>query len=60
MTIAVPGLPPTPKPAARAQGVSPFIVMDVMNAAEAIERRGGSVVHMEVGQPSAATPASWA
>ena len=58
MTIAVPGLPPAPKPAQRAQGVSPFIVMDVMNAAEAIERRGGSVVHMEVGQPSAATPAS--
>jgi aspartate/methionine/tyrosine aminotransferase len=29
-----------------------------MNAAAAIERRGGHVVHMEVGQPSAATPAS--
>ncbi|WP_100960643.1 aminotransferase class I/II-fold pyridoxal phosphate-dependent enzyme [Bosea sp. FBZP-16] len=58
MTIAATGLPPAPKPAQRAQGVSPFIVMDVMNAAEAIERRGGSVVHMEVGQPSAATPAS--
>ncbi|MEN5083437.1 aminotransferase class I/II-fold pyridoxal phosphate-dependent enzyme [Bosea sp. TWI1241] len=32
--------------------------MDVMNAAAAIERTGGSVVHMEVGQPSAPTPAS--
>jgi aspartate/methionine/tyrosine aminotransferase len=44
--------------AARAQAVSPFIVMDVMNQAAAIERTGGSVIHMEVGQPSAPTPAS--
>ena len=58
MTIAATGTPPAPKPAARAEAVAPFIVMDVMNAAEAIERRGGSVVHMEVGQPSAPTPAS--
>ena len=58
MTIAAPGTPPAPKPAARAEAVAPFIVMDVMNAAEAIERQGGSVVHMEVGQPSAPTPAS--
>lgn len=47
-----------PSLAARAQAVSPFIVMDVMNQAAAIERAGGSVVHMEVGQPSAPTPAS--
>jgi hypothetical protein len=40
--------------AERAERVSPFIVMDVMNQAAAIERAGGSVVHMEVGQPSAA------
>ncbi|WP_436164670.1 pyridoxal phosphate-dependent aminotransferase [Bosea sp. LjRoot9] len=47
-----------PALAARAERVSPFIVMDVMNQAAAIERNGGSVVHMEVGQPSAPTPAS--
>lgn len=47
-----------PELAARAERVAPFIVMDVMNQAAAIERRGGSVVHMEVGQPSAPTPAS--
>ncbi|AMJ60262.1 pyridoxal phosphate-dependent aminotransferase [Bosea sp. PAMC 26642] len=47
-----------PMLAARAQAVSPFIVMDVMNQAAAIERAGGSVIHMEVGQPSAPTPAS--
>ena len=47
-----------PALAERAERVAPFIVMDVMNQATAIERRGGSVVHMEVGQPSAPTPAS--
>lgn len=47
-----------PALAERAECVAPFIVMDVMNQAAAIERRGGSVVHMEVGQPSAPTPAS--
>jgi len=50
--------PIIPALAARAERVAPFIVMDVMNQAAAIERRGGSVVHMEVGQPSAPTPAS--
>lgn len=50
--------PRQPQVAARAERVSPFIVMDVMNQAAAIERQGGSVVHMEVGQPSAATPTS--
>ena len=38
--------------------VDPFIVMDVMSAAARIEANGGSVTHMEVGQPSAPTPAS--
>lgn len=50
--------PVIPELAERAERVAPFIVMDVMNQAAAIERRGGSVVHMEVGQPSAPTPAS--
>ena len=35
--------------------VPPFMVMDVMAAAARIERAGGHVIHMEVGQP--ATPA---
>ena len=47
-----------PALADRAARVAPFIVMDVMNQAAAIERAGGSVVHMEVGQPSAPTPLS--
>ncbi|MCO5129193.1 MAG: aminotransferase class I/II-fold pyridoxal phosphate-dependent enzyme [Xanthobacteraceae bacterium] len=36
--------------------VPPFMVMDVMAAAAAIEARGGHVIHMEVGQPSASAP----
>jgi aspartate/methionine/tyrosine aminotransferase len=47
-----------PALAERAERVAPFIVMDVMNQAAEIERKGGSVVHMEVGQPSAPTPLS--
>jgi aspartate/methionine/tyrosine aminotransferase len=38
--------------------VPPFMVMDVMAAAAAIEARGGRVVHMEVGQPAASAPAT--
>ena len=38
--------------------VPPFIVMDVMAAAAALEASGRRVVHMEVGQPAAAAPAT--
>jgi aspartate/methionine/tyrosine aminotransferase len=44
-------------PSARS-GVPPFMVMDVMAAAARIERGGGRVIHMEVGQPAAAAPAT--
>ncbi|WP_181703682.1 pyridoxal phosphate-dependent aminotransferase [Chthonobacter albigriseus] len=37
--------------------VSPFIAMDVMAAANALERAGTPVVHMEVGEPGAPIPA---
>lgn len=43
-------------PSRRASAVAPFMVMDVMSAAAARERAGLSVVHMEVGQPSAGAP----
>src|SRR3954466_15362796 len=36
--------------------VSPFMVMDVMAAADRIEAAGGHVIHMEVGQPAAPAP----
>lgn len=48
--------PASPALSRLAERVSPFIVMDVMSAAAAIERRGGSIVHMEVGQPAAPAP----
>ncbi|WP_135078693.1 pyridoxal phosphate-dependent aminotransferase [Terasakiella sp. SH-1] len=36
--------------------VAPFIVMDVMRAANEREASGGDVLHMEVGQPSTSAP----
>ncbi|KLK93058.1 1-aminocyclopropane-1-carboxylate deaminase [Microvirga vignae] len=42
--------------ARRMDRVSSFLAMDVLSAAAAKERRGDSVIHMEVGQPSAAAP----
>ena len=37
--------------------VDPFIVMDVVEAARALEAAGRSIIHMEVGQPGTAAPA---
>ena len=45
------------RPSARS-GVPPFMVMDVMAAAERLEAQGRTIVHMEVGQPAAGAPAS--
>ena len=42
--------------ARRVDRVSSFLAMDVLSAAAAKERRGDSVIHMEVGQPSAPAP----
>ena len=36
--------------------IAPFIAMDVMSAAAERERAGGSVIHMEVGEPGAPVP----
>jgi len=36
--------------------IAPFLVMEVMRAAERIELAGGDVVHLEVGQPSTPAP----
>ncbi|HEV7600294.1 MAG TPA: aminotransferase class I/II-fold pyridoxal phosphate-dependent enzyme [Bradyrhizobium sp.] len=36
--------------------VPPFMVMDVMAAADRIEAAGGHVIHLEVGQPAAPAP----
>ncbi|WP_112664056.1 pyridoxal phosphate-dependent aminotransferase [Microvirga flavescens] len=50
--VATPG----PHIARRMERVSSFLAMDVLSAAAAKERRGDSVIHMEVGQPSAPAP----
>jgi aspartate/methionine/tyrosine aminotransferase len=40
----------------RAKGISPFIVMDVLERAAVLERQGVDIVHMEVGEPDFDTP----
>jgi aspartate/methionine/tyrosine aminotransferase len=40
----------------RASDFTSFIVMDVMAKAEELERKGESVIHMEVGEPDFPTP----
>lgn len=39
-------------------GVDPFIVMDVMEQARALEAQGRHIIHMEVGQPGTPAPAA--
>src|SRR5215204_5824391 len=54
----IPKQSPTPflSVARRLERVAPFLAMDVLAAAAAKARRGETVVHMEVGQPSAPAP----
>jgi aspartate/methionine/tyrosine aminotransferase len=40
----------------RAREITPFIVMDVLEAAQALERAGRDIVHLEVGEPDFDTP----
>ncbi|WP_027177931.1 pyridoxal phosphate-dependent aminotransferase [Maridesulfovibrio bastinii] len=40
----------------RACKISPFLVMDVLEAAQKMERAGKKVIHMEVGEPDFDTP----
>jgi aspartate/methionine/tyrosine aminotransferase len=41
----------------RAEEIRPFIVMDVLESAQALESRGEHVIHLEVGEPDFDTPA---
>ena len=43
--------------ASRVAAIEPFHVMEVQTAARAMEARGRSVVHMEIGEPDFPTPA---
>ncbi|MFH1124388.1 MAG: pyridoxal phosphate-dependent aminotransferase, partial [Pseudomonadota bacterium] len=42
--------------AARARNIPPFIVMDVLERAQELERGGRSIIHLEVGEPDFPTP----
>ena len=44
------------KIAQRAQDIPPFIVMDVLEEAQKLERNGTDIVHLEVGEPDFDTP----
>ena len=41
----------------RRSTLSPFLVMDVLSRAAALEAEGADVMHLEMGQPSTAAPA---
>ena len=45
-----------PRAPARRSEIDPFIVMDVMRAANAREAAGDDIIHMEVGQPGTPAP----
>ncbi|MBZ9935387.1 aminotransferase class I/II-fold pyridoxal phosphate-dependent enzyme [Mesorhizobium sp. BR1-1-16] len=51
----VPLIGPSDGPSRRS-AVAPFIAMDVKSAANALEAAGQRVLHMEIGEPGAATP----
>ncbi|ADU63480.1 MAG: pyridoxal phosphate-dependent aminotransferase [Pseudodesulfovibrio sp.] len=40
----------------RCCGMTPFLVMEILEAAQAMERAGRSVIHLEVGEPDFDTP----
>lgn len=42
--------------ASRADGISPFIVMDVLEKAQTMERAGQDIIHLEIGEPDFPTP----
>ena len=42
--------------AERARNIPPFIVMDVLEKAQALEREGRRIIHLEVGEPDFPTP----
>jgi len=46
----------TPAVSKKAQEIPPFIVMDVLEKAQELERTGENVIHLEVGEPDFDTP----
>lgn len=50
-------MPPLADIARRAQEITPFLVMDILERAQQLERQGRRIIHLEVGQPDFDTPA---
>lgn len=46
----------TKLPISRRSRVAPFMAMDVLSEAAALERQGRRIIHMEVGEPAAPPP----
>jgi len=44
------------KPAERTSAVQPFLVMEVLERAQELERAGRRIIHLEVGEPDLPTP----
>ncbi|HZD58976.1 MAG TPA: pyridoxal phosphate-dependent aminotransferase [Anaerolineae bacterium] len=42
--------------AAKALGMPPFIVMEILERAQAMERQGKDIIHLEIGEPDFDTP----
>jgi aspartate/methionine/tyrosine aminotransferase len=40
----------------RAQEITPFLVMDILERAKELERAGEHIIHLEIGEPDFATP----
>ena len=40
----------------RAEGISPFHVMNILAQAKALEAQGRDIIHLEVGEPDFMTP----
>jgi len=50
--------PKQPCVAARMDGIAPFHVMDILARAQALQAAGRDIIHLEIGEPDFATPAS--
>ncbi len=49
---------PDPRSAARVGDIAPFHVMDILARAQSMEAAGRDIIHLEIGEPDFATPAS--
>jgi aspartate/methionine/tyrosine aminotransferase len=48
--------PPTSAVSRRAREITPFLVMDILERAKELERKGEHIIHLEIGEPDYDTP----